>query len=90
MTASPSRTSDGSVVRRVGEPCLYGARQHACERLLPLDAAGVALEEQPLERPQFRLAKVGPHRCDCGGRLVGSSGSRAHLTALDLVDDRQQ
>src|SRR6185312_17191797 len=69
---------------------LDGARQHARERLLALDAAGVALEEQPLERPQFRLAKVGPRSRNCRGWLGRQLGQQGSLTTLDLVDYRQQ
>ncbi len=74
----------------VSEPSLDSPWQHPGERLLTLDAAGVALEEEALERAQLRPAKVGPHGCDRRGRLGRQLGQQGSLAALDLLDDRQQ
>ena len=66
VTASPRRTSAGSA-GAVGalvdlvEPAVDGRREQPGERRLALGAPGVALEEQPLERPQLGAAEVGPH-----------------------------
>ena len=54
-----------------------GAGQHACEGLLPLRPAGVALEEQSLERTELRPANVGPMAAKPSAGSVGASGSTA-------------
>ena len=95
MTASPSRTNAGSAVPAVfvstsRQPGVDGAGQHARERLLALRAAGVALEEEPLERTQLRPADIGPHRGHRVGRLGGGVRKDRHLATLDLVDDGEQ
>src|SRR5258708_7228916 len=74
----------------IGKPRVHGPRQHPGERLLTLDAARVALEEEALEWAQVRPAKVGPHGGDRRGRFGWQLAQQSSLAALDLLDNRQQ
>ena len=95
MTARPRRTIAGigraaRALVDLGEPAVDGRREQPRERRLALRRPGVALEEQPLERPQLGPAQVGPHGREGVGRVVGQLGERRRLAPLDLLDDREQ
>jgi hypothetical protein len=70
------------------EPPIDGLGVQPVERLLAVRPAGVALEEQPLERPDLGPAQVGPHRRHRLGRVVGKRGEHQLLATLDLRHDR--
>ncbi|OBF21732.1 hypothetical protein A5725_13165 [Mycobacterium kubicae] len=83
-------SSRGVSRSRLSEPCLYGSWQHPRERLLALETAGIALEEQALERAQFGTAEISPHGSDRRGGLGWKFAKQGLLPTLDLIDDRQQ
>ena len=95
MTARPRRTSAGSIVPAVVASTSASQASTAPgtipgERLLALRAAGVALEEQALERAQLGPAQVGPHGGDPLDRVGGQVAEDAPLAPLYLLHDRQQ
>ena len=79
MTASPSRRESRVWVRSDVAICLQpgvdGVGDELVERRLAVDTACVALEEQPLERAQRRIAEVGPRS------LTQSAGGPSSATS---------
>ena len=95
MTASPSRAIARSYGRvgdglDLGEPAVDGTGNDTRERLFALGRAGVALEEEAFQLAQFGATKVGPHGGKAFGRIRRQIGTKRHLAALDLLDDRNQ
>ena len=96
VTARPSRTIAGSTRPSLrsstasSQPSTAAGRMPR-ERLLALGRPRVALEEQPLERPQLRVGAGRPTSLAKALRRARPGDRRAGgLTALDLLDDREQ
>jgi hypothetical protein len=82
----------GGLGQTLGEsqPVIDRARNHPVEWLLSIGGSRITLEEEALERSQFRPADVVPHRGEMVGWATRQIGQDSHLATLDLFNDRHQ
>ncbi len=82
-----AEAAGGRIAVLVDEPRRHRAGQQLVERRLPVGAAGIALEEQALERPQRGVAEVGPQRAEPLVRRTSEGGHELGLTGLHRLHD---
>ena len=96
MTASPSRAPSLIVCANVGSGCHGGERllderrDQSIERPLALRTARVALEEEPLDRPERRHRRPPPAHPNRRCRVGRQFAEPLVLIAFDCLDDRGQ